>query len=178
MRFFVCIRALLHATARNLPKIEGRRSAERRMSKSCPPLLFPSRESRRGTARADRRALAFRRPTADSLRRINASAQLRPRFLGAASSGVTRIFPYPSPASSSQAGHDAGRAVSGAARERSYELRPRAPLPLASIGRHRLTSLKTSEIGPFNSPRGANSRNSAGRRHPSDLTKNHFALFI
>jgi hypothetical protein len=32
--------------------------------------------------RADRRALAFRRSTAGSLWRINASAQLRPRFLG------------------------------------------------------------------------------------------------
>jgi hypothetical protein len=50
-------------------------------------------------------ALAFRRSTAGSLWRINAAAQLQPRFLGSASSGVTRIFPYPSPASSSQAGH-------------------------------------------------------------------------
>ena len=73
-------------------------------------------------------ARASRRSTAGSLRRINASAQLQPRFLGSASSGVTRIFPCPSPASSSQAGpQSAGRAVSGAARERGHEPRPRAP---------------------------------------------------
>ena len=62
--------------------------------------------------------LAFRRSTAGSLRRINASAQLRPRFLGKLHAcgkispasrrigviGCHPISAYPSPASSSQAG--------------------------------------------------------------------------
>jgi len=87
------------------------RKAERRKAQGKEPPFVPfpppvrAKVGEKGQPRADRRAHAFRRPTADSPRRMNASAQLRPRFLGAASSGVTRIFPCPSPASSSQAGH-------------------------------------------------------------------------
>jgi hypothetical protein len=60
------------------------REAERRKAhvQGPPAAPLPPQRIREGAARADRRALAFRRPTADSLRRINASAQLRPRFLG------------------------------------------------------------------------------------------------
>jgi hypothetical protein len=74
------------------------REAERRQAQ------LSYKPHRRMRLRAQRGARAFRRSTADSLWRINAAAQLQPRFLGSASSGVTRIFPYPSPASSSQAG--------------------------------------------------------------------------
>ena len=85
--------------------------------------------------RADRRALAFRRSTAGSLRRINASAQLRPRFLGpftlkettrpsSGSLGVIGCHPHLPLSQSSEllAGRSksAGRAVSGAARGRMY----------------------------------------------------------
>jgi hypothetical protein len=50
----------------------------------------------------------------------------------------------------------------------------RAPLPLASIGRHRLTSLRTSEMISFSSPRGVRSRNSGGLRYPPDPTRLFF----
>ena len=57
MRFFVRIRALLHATARNLPKIKGRRSAGRRGT-AAPrlPMLPPANAS--GAARATNDPLA------------------------------------------------------------------------------------------------------------------------
>ena len=83
-------------------------------------------------------ARACRRSTAGSLWRINAAAQLQPRFLGSASSGVTRIFPCPSPASSSQAGP---KCRPGGVRSRpGAGVNPPAGTALApSVGRHRLT---------------------------------------
>jgi hypothetical protein len=45
-----------------------------------------------------------------------------------------------------------------------------APLPPASIGRHRLTSLKTSEMESFSSAGGVDSRNSGGARYLVDMT--------
>jgi hypothetical protein len=65
-----------------LPK-KGRQSADRRNHPLAAPhdqTLPP--ESARARQRLQREPLASRRSTADSLRRINASAQLQPRFLG------------------------------------------------------------------------------------------------
>src|SRR5271155_2104087 len=88
-------------------------------------------------------APAFRRSTAGSLWRINASAQLQPRFLGnltlagrlfpasrrLGAMGCHPILPAPVQRAPRRPVIDTGRAVSGAAWERGYEPRPQAPHP-------------------------------------------------
>ena len=54
----------------------------------------------------------------------------------------------------------------------------RAPLPLASIGRHRLTSRKTSRMDSFSSSASPDQQIPGGDRHPVDPTANHLALFV
>jgi hypothetical protein len=120
---------------------EGRRSAERR--KLHGPHQRVRRAPRRQMLPPDRAsgARAFRRSTAVSLRRINASAQLQPRFLGSASSGVTRIFPCPSPASSSQAGRYY--------RPGGVRSRPGAGLRAPPAGTALASVIRPSPVTPF-----------------------------
>jgi hypothetical protein len=65
-----------------------------------------------------------------SLRRPNATARLQPCFLGLGCWRGSPAAACPSPARCAQAGHRAGRTVSGAAWERGNEPRPQAPHPL------------------------------------------------
>ena len=96
--------------------------------------------------RADRRARAFRRSTADLLRRINASAQLQPRFLGFGVIGCHPHLPLvPVQPAPRRPVVITGRAVSGAARERVTSP-PAGTAPAPSLGCHRSTSLRWADL--------------------------------
>jgi hypothetical protein len=169
LRFLFAPRAL-PTISRNGPLQRGRRSAERRVvrDRSAQSQRCRWAGSRRAPLLAD--ALASRRSTA-ALARFLGLAQSGPALHG---SGDVR---YPG----SQLLADLRRGRPGEFPNRPrMELRApsRAPLPLASIGRHRLTSLKTSEMCSFSSPGGANPRNSARERYLLDPTKNHLTLFV
>jgi hypothetical protein len=133
----------------------GRRSAERRV------LRDHSAQSQRcrwaGSWRAPllADALAFRRSTAALARDLSALAQSGPALHGSAN-GCDSVR---HPGSELLADRRRGRPGGFPNRPR-MELRTpsRAPLPLASTGRHRLTSLGTSRMESFSSASGVDSR--------------------
>jgi hypothetical protein len=114
---------------------EGRRNADRRVSPTSAPLTFILAASGRTEEGARRASIGTRSPVGvpprHLLRRTNATAQLRLRASwDAALTGVTRLQLVPvQRAPRRPVIMPAGR-IPGAARERSYELRPQEPRPL------------------------------------------------
>ncbi len=169
-----CARAICTARARASKTHKGRRSAERRVLRDRSALSQRCRwaGSRRAPLLAD--ALAFRRSTA-ALAKFSGLAQSGPALHGSAN-GFNSVR---HPGSQLLADRRRGRPGEFPNRPRMRLLAPsRAPLPLASIGRHRLTSLKTSRMISFSSPCSIRSRNSRDARHLSDATRIFFAVCL
>ncbi len=140
LRVLLRARGIRQAVHERPPHHKGRRSAERRVvpaalrTSGAPPVL----RMRRAPLLAD--ALAFRRSTAALAKVLSILAQSGPALHG------SDDMRYPG----SQLLADLRRGRPGEFPNRPrMELRApfRAPLPLASIGRHRLTSLRTSRTG-------------------------------
>jgi len=164
-------------------QIKGRRSADRRRP-----------AAHRTDARAGHRTirvrtapngcgarLALRRarlsaPRRGSRQSLAALAQSGPALHGSANGGV--VPSAARAASSWQTGVVAGRASFRTASRTRLRAPSRAPLPLASIGRHRLTSLKTSEMTSFSSSRGAISTDSENRTYLSDPAQIFFCCLF
>ncbi len=130
-----CARAIFHGTKKSLQTNKGRRSAERRIlrDRSAQSERCRWAGSRRALLLGD--ALAFRRSTAAL---ADCSAQSGPALHGSAN-GCDSVR---HPGSQLLADLRRGRPGEFPNRPRTRLRAPsRAPLPLASIGRHRLTSL-------------------------------------
>jgi hypothetical protein len=125
------IRATKKKGKRNADKRHNhppRRATRRAPCKARPPVGVPPRLSPKGLLipKAQRQAML---PGTWPERSIRYGRPNRGAETSRCSTGVTRAA-CPSPASTSRAGHSAGRHDAQAARERSVWLRPRAPHPL------------------------------------------------
>ena len=162
---------------------KGKRNAERRVvnTRAC------------GAGRALRSALASRRPTAALARRLSPSGSASGHASGEQSGAFSPLRPlqpgsgdlalfhgrYPRrtdrpTASTSRTGPIAGGMMPDAARERVTSPPAGTALAPSQGVSSRRTSLRKASWESFRSPRGANSRNSAGPSHLSDPTQYFF----